>query len=200
MNNIEYKFLTIDDIDQVTTFLKNTNVSSGALSWILKGVKSGNKQFAMVGEIVDGIIVGAMSTCTFSFWFNAENEIYPAWLGIRLDRLSISKTSFTQFMKTTTRMLTRHYEQQGIFQFYIIRRLPVRTMTDIALSELTSSSWETTPYTTTVEAILRSQEDYDNTHYLFKTMIGAYKSPVVVLFSNLDNNTRTLRLTEYQNE
>lgn len=191
---IEYHYLDESSIPKLTDFFKKSKSSDLAVKWITQGLTSKSTDFVIVGEFLDSNINGIVCGCTISYWFKGKTNLLPIWLAIRMDRLPNSTIPFNKFIEVTSRMLTSFFEKKNYFQHYIIRRLPKKD-TDISkLQEVVNKSWGFYPYIATIEAIIKSEEDFENSCILFKTMINTYQSPVVVLSLNVDNATRLDRL------
>jgi hypothetical protein len=191
---IEYIYLSDNDIPPLTDFFKKSTTSELAKSWIIQGLIDKSTDLVVVAEFLDGNINGIVCGCTISYWFKSNPNLLPIWLAIRMDRLPGSPTSFSSFIKITSRMLTLFFEKKNYFQHYIIRKLPKNYTDLLKLQDIVNKSWGFNPYNATIETVIKSKEDFDNSCSLFKTMINTYQSPVVVLSLNIDNATRLVRL------
>lgn len=191
---IEYIYLTDSDIPKLSEFFTKSVTSDKATEWMIQGLSSKSNDIVVAAEIIDGAINGIVCGCTVSYWVNAKTNFIPIWLAVRMDRLPSAPTSFSSFIKHTSRMLTAFFEKKNIFQHYIIRRLPKKDMDLAKLQDVVNKSWGFYPYIAIVEDVIKSQKDFDNSCNLFKTMISTYQSPVVVLSLNIDNTTRQERL------
>lgn len=193
---IEYVYLTNNDIDTIklSEFFKQSETPENASKWMLEGLSSKSSDIVIVAELVNGTINGIVCGCTISYWVKASTNFLPIWLAIRMDRLNLAPTRFSSFITQSTRMLSAFFEKKKIFQHYIVRRLPKKDMDMPKLQEVVNKSWGFHPYVATVEDVIKSQEDFDKSFNLFKTMINTYRSPVVVLSLNLENTTREERL------
>lgn len=182
-----------DDLDNLTQFFMKSKMPQRAADWVTKGLRKRTNNIAVVGEIIDGNVNGVLVGCTLAYWYNVEPEILPLWLGIRVDRIHDSPTTFTSFMDKATRLLSANFEKMQYFSFYLIRRLPKRELTREQLARISARTWAMDPYITTVERVIRTQEDFDNAPSTLQAMIGKFTNPVVVLFFNLNNEVRESR-------
>lgn len=191
---IDYVYLTDSDIPKLVDFFNKSTTSEKASEWMIKGLTDKSSDIVVVAEFLNGAINGIVCGCTISYWINAKTNFLPMWLAIRMDRLPLSPTSFSSFIQVTSRMLTSFFEKKNCFQHFIIRRLPKKDMDLPKLQEVVNKSWGFYPYVATVEAVIKSEKDLENSCNLFKTMINTYQSPVVVLSLNIDNRVREERL------
>ena len=191
---IEYIYLTYSDIPKLVEFFTKSTTSEKASDWMIQGLNDRSTDIVIVAEILNGNINGIVCGCTITYWVNAKTTFLPIWLAVRMDRLPASPTSFSSFIKTTSRMLTSFFEKKNCFQHYIIRRLPKKCMDLPKLQEVVNKSWGFYPYIATVESVINSNEDLEKSCSLFKTLINTYQSPVVILSLNIDNATREKRL------
>ena len=192
---IKYTYLSDNDIPKLTDFFKQSTTSELAKNWIIQGLVNKSPDLVVVAEFLDDNINGIVCGCTFSYWFKTKPNSLPIWLAVRMDRLPGSTISFSSFIKNTSRMLTSFFEKKNYFQHYIIRKLPNNYKDVSKLQDIVNRSWGFSPYIATVETVIASQDDFNNSCSLFKTMINAYRSPVVALSLNVDNATRLARLS-----
>jgi len=191
---IEYVYLTDHDVPKLVSFFTKSVTSEKVSAWMIEGLLNKSSDVVVVAELVDNNINGIVCGCTISYWIHAKTNFLPIWLAVRMDRLPKSPTSFVDFIKHTSRMLTRFFERKNIFQHYIIRKLPKKEMSLVKLQEVVNKSWGFYPYVATIETVIKSTDDFEKSCNLFKTMINTYHSPVVVLSLNIDNTTRESRL------
>lgn len=191
---IEYRYLTDIDIPKLVEFFTKSTTSEKASDWMIQGLTDRSTDIVIVAEILNGNINGIVCGCTITYWVNAKTSFLPIWLAVRMDRLPASPTSFSSFIKTTSRMLSKFFEKKNIFQHYIIRKLPKKEMSLAKLQEVVNKSWGFYPYIATIETVIKSTDDFEKSCNLFKTMINTYHYPVVVLSLNIDNTTRESRL------
>lgn len=195
---IEYVYLSDADIPKIQEFFSKSVTSDRAAAWMIQGLANKSSDIVLVAEVIDGNINGIVCGCTISYWFKSSVNLLPIWLAVRMDRLPTTSSSFGNFIKFTSRMLTAFFEKKKCFQHYIIRKLPKKDMDLSKLQEVVNKSWGFYPYIATIETVIKSQEDFDKSYDLFKTMISKYHSPVVVLSLNVDNATRLDRLASNQ--
>ena len=192
---IEYTYLSDNNIPQLTDFFTKSSTSELAKNWIIQGLVDRSSDIVVVAELLGGNINGIVCGCTISYWFKTKPNLLPIWLAVRMDRLPGSTISFSSFIKDTSRMLTSFFEKKNYFQHYIIRKLPNNYKDVSKLQDIVNRSWGFSPYIATVETVIASQDDFNNSCSLFKTMINTYQSPVVALSLNVDNATRLARLS-----
>jgi len=191
--NVSYRYLTETDIPVLETFFEKSKTPKPAKEWMLWALRNKTERLVVIGEFVDEYLNGIVSGCTLSFLYNAQNELAPIWLAMRVDRLNLNPESFTVFMEKISRLLTLYFERLNYFSFYIVRRLPRKDISYNELAEMSSRGWAMKPYTTVIERVVRNKEDYDKLPLTFKKMIGEFITPVLVLFCTLDNEYRQER-------
>jgi hypothetical protein len=100
-------------------------------------------------------------------------------------------------MDNTSKLLTDLFESRKYFQHYIIIKLPRNIKTDEDIVNRTKKIWAQGPYHGVVECVIRSKEDLENAPVMFKKIMGGvYYYPSAVLFMNMGNEQRKLRLDD----
>lgn len=191
--NIEHRHLTKHDKSALLEFSSIANHSDELRDWLQKTLDDESRYSIICAEFIDNKLNAIIAACSWSYWMNAKNEHMPMWLGIRTDRLQTTGL-FNTFMDKLSTLVATHFERMGYFQHYIVRKLPKRFGDASDIARFTKRAWGQGPYVATVEHIIQNEDDYVMAPKLFKSMIGAYKSPVVVLFMNIiDHKIREQR-------
>lgn len=186
MNTI-HRYLLKSDKDDLLEFSKKVNHTRELSEWLQKTVTDESRYSVICAEFIDGKMNAIIAACSWSYWVGLSNEHQPMWLGIRTDRIE-SADPFNNFMDKLSTLITMHFESISYFQHYIVRKLPKKFTTTSDIARFTKRSWGQGPYTTTVEYIIDSEDAYKTAPALFKSMVGPYLTPVVVLFMNITDN------------
>ena len=186
--NVEHRYLNKHDKSSLLEFSNKANHSSELTAWLQKTLDDESPYSIVCAEFVDGVMNAIIAACSWSYWMNANTEHMPMWLGIRTDRLQTTE-QFNTFMDKLSTLIATHFEKMGYFQHYIVRKLPKRFSSLNDIARYTHRAWGQGPYVPTVECVIQNENDYELAPKLFKTMIGPYKSPVVVLFMNIIDHT-----------
>lgn len=190
-----YRRLTSADLEQVRVFQSKILPGPVMQQWTRDGLTRTTPHFLAVGEFVKTELTGLVSACSLGYWLQAK-ELMPMWCGIRLDRLSRTRPSFTQFLENTSSLIADHFEAQGYFQHVIVRRIPKNFKSNLQLSQITQLGWAQGPYQCTVDRLVYSEDDWAKLPILYKTMIGKYVRPVAVCVMNMPNELRETRSGE----
>lgn len=186
--NIEYRFLKLNDLDNLKKFCKSVKWSDEKIEWLLDSMYNNPKNFVTAAELLNNKINGIVVARPL--------VNLPIWLGIRVDRL-LSPTSFTIFMNKTSKLLSDLFESRNYFQHYIAIKLPPTVKKYEDIPARTKKIWAQGPYQAVVERIVQSNEDFEKLPVLFQQMLGSsYSHPVVFLSMNMTYEQRIIRLKD----
>ena len=191
--NIVHRYLNKTDKESLLEFSRDVNHTEDLIQWLQKTLDDESPYSIICAEFVDGKMNAIIAACSWSYWVKLQVEHMPMWLGIRTDRIKNTE-SFNNFMDKLSTLITTHFEKMGYFQHYIVRKLPKNYTSLDNIARFTKRAWGQGPYVSTVECVVSDEDSYNSAPKLFKTMIGPYKSPVVVLFMNIiDHKIREQR-------